>query len=96
MTLTIEFSAPFRIFPWIDILWESQEEGGDKGLSFGWGPLQVHLTNFSPIATANRMYHVCCAVVNDERKMRRLEDIVTDENFTPETTNRLVWEVMRS
>ena len=98
MTLTIEFTGPFYWLPWITFCWNNANSDGndDKFFGFGWGPLQVYLTNFSPIAAGNRWHCVCSAIVKDEDKMNRIEGIVTDSSFTADSVNQLVNTIMNS
>ena len=90
MTLTIEFTAPkFSILPWVDILWQR-----DKAIGFGWGPLQVFITNFSPIAAGNYWRYICGSIVKDDDIMNQLDNITTDNNTTVQSLNEQVNKIM--
>jgi hypothetical protein len=96
MTLTVEFTAPFHWLPWIIHCWNNLKKDGnnDKFVGFGWGPLQIYLTNFSPIAAGNRWHRICSAIVKDDNKMFKIEGIATSDEFPPETVDRLVDTIM--
>lgn len=92
MTLTVEFTAPnFSILPWAQTWWEKDE----KTIAFGWGPLQVYFTNFSPIAVGNYWRTVCKELVGqDPVTINKLDHLV--QGYTNrKTVETKVREVMK-
>jgi len=96
MTLTVEFLSDFYWIPWFDFCWNSGEKDGnnDKVITFGWGSTSFLFTNFSTVATIRRWRLICDTVVDDEKKMDKIDDISTSNVYTKEDVRQLVKRVM--
>ena len=98
MTITIELTAKFHILPWIDFLWNNDDECGnnDKILAFGWGPMQFYFTNFSPINGGNRWRTMCSVFVDhNERAMKTMDTISTMDGVTTEDVARMADQIKK-
>lgn len=84
MTLTVELTGRFHWIPWADFLWNNnEEENNDKVLAFGWGPLQIYLTNFSPIIGGYR-WRAMCSILTDhnDKAMKVMTTLSTMEGIS--------------
>ena len=98
MTVTIELTAKFHILPWIDFLWNNDDESGnnDKVLAFGWGPMHFYLTNFSPISGGNRWRTMCSVFVDhNEKAMKTMDTISTMDGVTTEDVARMADQIKK-
>lgn len=98
MTITIELTAKFHILPWIDFLWNNDDESGnnDKVLAFGWGPMHFYLTNFSPINGGNRWRTMCSVFVDhNEKAMKTMDTISTMDGVTTEDVARMADQIKK-
>lgn len=90
MTLTVMFNAPWNWLPFLNICWDET-----KCLAMGWGPLQIYLTNYSPIAVNNTWYQVIyCLLDKDEEKAIRLINTVNN-NYDSANLDNLIDEIKK-
>ena len=91
MTLTIMFSAPWQWVPFLNICWEDT-----KVLAMGWGPLQIYLTNYSPIASNNSLHETIYYLLDkDEEKTCQVLNIANIHYDNSATLERLIAEIKK-
>ena len=97
MTITVELTAKFHILPWVDFLWNNEELGNqDKVLAFGWGPMHIYVSNFSPISGGNRWRTMCSVFVeHNEEAMRTMDTISTMDGVTTEDVARMADQIKK-
>ena len=98
MSIVIELRAPWHWLPFVE--WYIDDNNlsiMDKDFAFvvGWGPFQLFLMSYSPIAEGNSLKEVILSLVNgNEEKYDRLVSMTSGtDKFTRETFNRLVREI---
>ena len=93
MTLTVMFKAPWQWKPFLTYCWEESV----KCLAMGWGPLQIYLTNFSPISVNNTWQETIYYLLDkDDEKMSQIFNIVTDEeNLSSEKLEQRIAELKK-
>lgn len=91
MTIVADFSSPWNWLPFIDWFIEKK----DFVIAVGWGPFQLYIMSYSPIAESNSLKEVVNSLVDgNEDKFNRLLSLVDGTNhFTRETFNRMVQEI---